>query len=79
MHKEVLKQLGISQKGAVMPGLNMQIIKNLKVPLPPISLQEKYKKRVSRILELRRIHEKSDELSRNSFFSLQQRAFRGEL
>jgi type I restriction enzyme S subunit len=41
-HPEVLKQMGGSERGAVMPGLNMEIIKNLAVPVPPLGLQKAF-------------------------------------
>ncbi len=41
-HPLVLKDLGVSQKGAIMDGLNMQIIKALRIPLPPYRLQERF-------------------------------------
>lgn len=78
-HPKVLRQLGVEAKGAVMPGLNMGIIKSLNLPLPPLALQQQYADRLVELdLEIereQRANLKSDEL----FSSLQQRAFRREL
>ena len=41
-HPFVRHQFGVLQKGAIMEGLNMEIIKGLRVPLPPLSLQQKF-------------------------------------
>jgi type I restriction enzyme S subunit len=40
-HPQVLRQLGAT-RGAVMPGLNMGLIKRAEVPVPPIQLQPKF-------------------------------------
>jgi type I restriction enzyme S subunit len=79
MHPEVLKQLGVSSKGAVMPGLNMKIIKELKIPLAPLPQQKKYTG-LYNLIKLQ-IKQHKDLLVRydDLFFSLQQRAFKGEL
>jgi type I restriction enzyme, S subunit len=41
-HPEALRQLGVSERGAVMPGLNMDIIGDLVIPLPPLELQQQF-------------------------------------
>lgn len=78
-HPGVARQLGVRAKGAVMPGLNMGIIKDLEVPVPPIELQEKFK-RLRAVIELTRLDlESSLTTIQDLFDALQQLAFRGEL
>lgn len=79
MHPEVLRQLGVSSKGAVMPGLNMQIIKHLIIPIAPLPKQKKYADLYHSIKQ--QIQKHKDLLMRNDelFSSLQQSAFKGEL
>lgn len=78
-HPDVLRQLGVSAKGAVMPGLNMGIIKNLRFRLPPTNLQKAFCDRLAKIrsisVEARNGTKQLDDL----FKSLQHHAFRGEL
>lgn len=78
-HPEVLRQLGVRTKGAVMPGLNMGIIKDLKFPMPPIELQKEFKRVVALCTTSRADLEDSQDAAESLFSSLQQRAFRGEL
>jgi type I restriction enzyme S subunit len=78
-HPDVLRQLGVRTKGAVMPGLNMGIIKGLEIPLPPVELQREFR----RIVALCTISRTDLEISKVAvdelFSAIQQRAFRGEL
>jgi type I restriction enzyme S subunit len=78
-HPSVLKQLGVQAKGAVMPGLNMGIIKSLELRIPPLGLQRTFVSRIEALNEVRancRAHR--DHLDR-LFGSLEHRAFRDEL
>jgi type I restriction enzyme, S subunit len=78
-HPAVLHQLGISERGAVMPGLNMGLIKETKLYLPPLDLQRAFASRVAEIDKLK-VHLRSHLAKLDALFaSLQHRAFRGEL
>lgn len=78
-HPVVLKQLGIQAKGAVMPGLNMGIIKSLSFPLPPLDAQAAFAQSISALEDARtRLRKASTELEL-LFSSLQHRAFSGQL
>ena len=78
-HPDMLRQLGVRTKGAVMPGLNMGIIKDLKLPLPPIELQQEFKRIAALCTTSRTNLEDSSGEAENLFRSMQQRAFRGKL
>lgn len=78
-HPEVLRQLGIEAKGAVMPGMNMGIIKALKLPLPPLSLQGDFGERLKEITVSQAQARTAQKSTETLFASLQHRAFRGEL
>lgn len=78
-HPNVLKQLGVQAKGAVMPGLNMGIIKGLTIPLPPIGLQTRFRALLKKLEQYLSVME-IDILRTDSLFaSLQHRAFTGQL
>ena len=75
----IKKQADSRIKGIGVPDLHLIEIKNFKIPLPPIKLQEKF---VSIVQEVEKLKEKQntskieiDEL----FNSLMQKAFTGEL
>lgn len=76
-HPDVLRQLGGRIKGAVMPGLNMRIIKELELPLPPMELQKNFQRIVASITESR-INLQNSEVGIEALFTtLTQRVFQG--
>lgn len=78
-HPSALKQLGVSERGAVMPGLNMGLIKELVISLPPLPLQEKFAQIVQRFERLRAQQREADRQAEHLFQTVLHRAFRGEL
>ncbi|HAS6938086.1 TPA: restriction endonuclease subunit S [Vibrio vulnificus] len=78
-HPDLLHQIIDSNKGAIMDGLNLGLIKALSLRLPPLDLQLKYlavlKVIRERIFESRSSHEQNNDL----FNALMQKAFKGEL
>ena len=77
-HPRVLRQLGATH-GAVMPGLNMGLIKQAEIPVPPIEVQEGYARAKANVDLLAHKSNGHQALLEDLFQSLQQRAFRGEL
>lgn len=78
-HPDLLSQIKDSNKGAIMDGLNLSLIKALTFRLPPIDLQLDYlaalKVIQNRVDEVRLSHVQAV----NLFNSLMQKAFSGEL
>jgi type I restriction enzyme S subunit len=76
---DVLHQIAMASKGAIMDGLNLTIIKELRLRVPPLEIQEQFEMLVMRAEKTRghllRLQEEADKL----FNSLVHRAFRGEL
>lgn len=79
LHPHVLHRLGIRERGAVMPGLNMQVIKELVIPVPPLPLQHEFAAQVSAVEQLKVSQRASLAKLDALFASLQHRAFLGEL
>ena len=75
----VRSQTKISGGGAIMEGWNMSIIKNLKIRIPPIDLQRKFRKIVEKIKQGSSNSQNFLNETEKLFSSLNQRAFRGEL
>ena len=78
-HPDVLKQLGVEAKGAVMPGLNMGIIKKLTFPLPPMREQEAFVRGLAVLGSVSNRAKHGIELLDRLFVSLQSGAFSGSL
>lgn len=78
-HPLARRYLERSAKGAIMSGLNMEIIKKVPIPLPPLSLQRRFASIVEAAERQKaRLRAHLDELDA-LFSSLQSRAFNGEL
>jgi type I restriction enzyme S subunit len=78
-HSDVLQQLGIQAKGAVMHGLNMGIIKSLSVTVPPIDRQKAFVEKISYLRKMLASSKVAENCIADLFSSLQQRAFSGGL
>ena len=75
----VRRRLGATVRGAVMPGLNMGLIKSAEVPVPPIEVQLEFKRQLYQVNRLEgSLSRSSDEIAA-LFASLQRRAFAGQL
>lgn len=75
----ILSQIIQKGKGAIMTGLNLTIIKELKLKLPPIELQNQFAERVQMIETQKQQAQEALAKSEDLFQSLLQRAFKGEL
>jgi len=75
----LLRQISVRNRGAIMAGLNLGLIKELKLRVPPLKLQRRFQEEVTalRAVESRlsQVAGETDDL----FNSLVQRAFRGNL
>jgi type I restriction enzyme, S subunit len=78
-HPDALRQLGVSERGAVMPGLNMDIIGSLVIPLPPLELQQQFAVIAATYEQTRRQQQESARQSEHLFDTLLHRAFAGAL
>lgn len=64
---------------AAQKNINLEILRNLKVPKPPLSLQNKFAQIVEKVESIKSKYEASLTELENLYGSLSQRAFRGEL
>ena len=78
-HPDVLHRLGVHERGAVMPGLNMQVIRELEIPLPPLPVQERFRAVIVAVKQHKAEMAKSLQQLDALFACLQNLAFRGEL
>jgi type I restriction enzyme S subunit len=75
----VLAQISAANRGAIMSGLNLGIIKRVRIRLPPLAAQQRFAYLVRTVSETRdRLSQASVEVD-GLFDSLAQRAFRGVL
>lgn len=74
-HPLVRQQLGLATKGAIMEGLNMEIIKTLHIPVPPFPLQQRFADLVRGHERLRAAQRESLRQAEHLFQSLLHKAF----
>ena len=72
-------QLETFGHGVVMKGLNATLVKNLKIPLPPIELQQQFAQIVEEFEKKRKKLQNTLEILESLFKVLQKKAFTGEL
>jgi len=74
-HPFIRHQLRAATKGAIMDGLNMEIIKGLRIPVAPLSLQQKFAALVERVERVRSVQRESLRQAEHLFASLLYQAF----
>ncbi len=77
--KGVEVQLKNFSRGGTMDIINVGIIKKVKIPVPPIKMQDLFAERVQEIRKQKQQAQESLQKSEELFNSLMQRAFKGEL
>ena len=65
--------------GGGQPNISQQVIRSLKIPLPPVSTQQKFSDIVEQIEKMKENIQKTKQNSEELFNSLMSKAFRGEL
>jgi len=78
-HPLIVRQLSNNVKGAIMDGLNLTIIRRIKMKLPPVDLQNKFGETFEKYESLKSQYKQSLQELENLYGSLSQKAFRGEL
>jgi type I restriction enzyme, S subunit len=76
-HPFVSRQRGVAMKGAIMDGLNMEIIKGLRIPLPPLPLQQRFAALMEQVKRLRAVQREALRQAEHLFASLLHNAFSG--
>lgn len=67
------------QRGATIKGINMSVLRSLKIPLPPLDLQKLFAEKVQAIEKQKDLLEKSLALMEENHMALMDRAFEGDL
>lgn len=78
-HPLIVRQMSNNVKGAIMDGLNLTIIRSIKLKVPPIELQNRFGKIFNNTEVLQAQYQSSLQELENLYGSLSQRAFRGGL
>lgn len=74
-HPVILEQIARANRGAIMAGLNLGLIRSLELPMPPVPLQRDFAKATARIRALQRNVEAAVGAADSLFGSLCQRLF----
>lgn len=74
-----LYQMNRLNKGGVKAGLNFNDVKSIRVPIPPIELQNQYERRCMMIEQMRNMMLTQSHEINNQFNALRQKAFAGAL
>ena len=74
-HPHVRRQLSVATKGAIMEGLNMEIIKGLHIPVPPLPLQRRFSALVEEHERLRVMQQEALRQAEHLFQTLLHDAF----
>lgn len=75
----ILNQFRSKNRGAIMSGLNLGLIKETKLKRPPIALQNKFAETHARVDELKAIYQKCLTDLKTLYGALSQQAFKGTL
>jgi hypothetical protein len=78
-HPLIVRQMANNVKGAIMDGLNLTIIRRIKLKLPPIDLQNKFGEMFEKTEILKTQYQQSLQKLESLYGSLSQKAFKGEL
>ncbi len=78
-HPLIVRQMSNNVKGAIMDGLNLTIIRRIKLKLPPVELQTQFAQIVEKTEALKTQYLQSLGELENLYGSLSQQAFKGEL
>ncbi|MEZ5198678.1 MAG: restriction endonuclease subunit S [Bacteroidales bacterium] len=78
-HPLIVRQMTNNVKGAIMDGLNLTIIRKIKMKLPPVELQNMFGETFEKSEALKTQYQQSLQELENLYGSLSQRAFKGEL
>jgi type I restriction enzyme S subunit len=73
------EQIRKTQYGQTKPGLNFEKIRDFKIPVPPLSMQEKFAQVVQHFERLRAQQREADRQAEHLFQTVLHRAFRDEL
>lgn len=79
LHPMAKQYLNQTEKGAIMAGLNMGLIKAMPIPIPPLPLQQTFSSLIHSVEALKATQRAALQELDRLFASLQHRAFQGEL